>query len=897
MRFIRKKSRCDDCPLQGRQKVASKCDVEKPVLAIIGEAPGKDEEIQKEPFVGAAGGCLKRAVAGAGLMWHSVYRLNVISCRPTNNDITTSEAQEAIECCKPGFDEELDFIQRLGVRVVVPAGNTALSAMKVPGNISKVRGSIYYDEKRKWATIPTYHPSFILRGAYSEEPTWIADIRKAKELSFKKYVPPKEKFNLFPTVNEVEDYVGNILKKDLLVGVDIETTGLNPFYARILMIGLAISGEEALVVPFAKKGGSPYWSNTDKKRVDVALKKLFLKARLMFQNAMFDVRHLEYAGYKCNRIEHDTMLCHHAIHPELPHNLGYIVSIYGTTPFWKDVVLNNPEHMLNMDDTEVRTYNARDSVVLHQILPGLLEDLKEGNTERQYFEWSMGLLRPLIDTTMYGIGIDQKKLKTLAAQLKRDRDKLYDELFAEFDLPEGFNFDSVDHVRFLLYGTKPKSYDKVLAELENHEAAGKRTDTKKYKELAARAAVFRGIKPLYKTYARVNSTDADSLVSIARAASGRLEALGELVRRKPEHNTEEKAIRKLLHFIKLFSDFSEVDKALSTYTKYPIGPDGRVHGEYKIHGTATGRLSASNPNMQNQPKSVRIVFTAGPERTLVQADYSNLELRLLAYITGEPYLIDAFAKGLNIHDVNCMALWGITKEDPRWDELRRAAKTYVFGRNYGGTVEGIYRRLVAAQPELGLTISRFTAMDKAYFDKMPKYKAWREAVQKEARETRISVNIFGRRRLFMGMPEEIEREALNTPVQGGAGDIANAALIRIAKIFRERPDLDAHIVVTVHDSIVSDCPETKRVEVAEIMKREMEKPVRIEGIDRVFPVDLESGQCWGKLEKLELEETPCRKKATTGKTASRSPTTKTKSETKSGSKTSMKTRSRKVKDS
>lgn len=897
MKYQRKKSRCKDCPLEGRQKVASKCDIEKPSMVFIGEAPGKDEEIQKEPFVGAAGGCLKRAVAEAGIMWHSVYRMNVISCRPTDNDISSAEAQEAVACCRPGFEEELDYVQKLGVKVLVPVGNTAAAAMKIGGNIGKIRGSVFLDERTKLPMVPTYHPSFILRGAYSEEPTWVADLRKAKELSFRKYKPPKENFNLFPTVADVVVFVDEALKKKKLVGVDIETTGLNPLYARILMIGLATDGETAMVVPFTKKGGGPYWSNAEKKKVDVALKRLFAKGRLMFQNAMFDVRHLEAAGFAVGDIEHDTMLVHHAIHPELPHNLGYIVSIYGTTPFWKDVVLSNPEHMLNMDDTEVRTYNARDSVVLHQILPGLLEDLKEGKTERQYFEWSMKLLRPLIDMTAYGIGIDKAKLKTLAAQLKRKRDALYKELFEEFALPEGFNFDSVDHVRFLLYGTRPKSYEKVLTEKNEYEHNGKRKDTKKYAELEKRAYVFLNVKPLYKTWARVNSTDQDSLVSISRAAAGRLEAIENMVKPRSEHKHEEKEIRKLLHFIALFTEFSEVDKALSTYTKYPIGPDGRVHGEYKIHGTATGRLSAANPNMQNQPKDVRVVFTAEKGRTLVQADYSNLELRLLAYITGEEYLIDAFARGENIHDVNTIALWGVTKEHPKWDELRRAAKTYVFGRNYGGTVEGIYRRLVAAQPELGLTLSRFTEMDKAYFARMPKYREWREKVTKEARETRISTNIFGRRRLFMGMPEEIEREALNTPVQGGAGDIANAALIRIDMEFKKRPELDAHAVVTVHDSIVADCPERNEVEVAKIMKREMERPVRIEGIDRVFPVDLESGQCWGKLDKLEVEEASCRKGATTKRTAARSRSTKTGNGAGNGSRTTTKTRSRKAKDS
>lgn len=330
LRFKRTKCKCKECPLDGQKKVLGIAGFEKPKVAIIGEAPGENEDREGQPFVGAAGARLKDAVAQSGMIWHTVYKTNVILCRPPNNEIDSVEGRMAQECCLPGFKEEVEWMEKLGIRVLVPTGNTALGALGLEGKIGKVRGSVY--TVGKMVAVPTYHPSFILRGMWKEEPTWINDFIKAREMSLKKWKRIKEKFNLFPTVQDVEDFVKEVLEKKSLVGVDLETTGFNEYYAKILMVGLAKSPEEAIVVPFLKKGGLEYWGPKDRIRVDRALRKLFKEGRLVFQNAMFDVKHLLAKGYQVGEVAEDTMLLHNQINPELPHNLGYIVSIYGQTP-------------------------------------------------------------------------------------------------------------------------------------------------------------------------------------------------------------------------------------------------------------------------------------------------------------------------------------------------------------------------------------------------------------------------------------------------------------------------------------------------------------------------------------------------------------------------------------
>ncbi|NJL70579.1 MAG: hypothetical protein HC888_02645 [Candidatus Competibacteraceae bacterium] len=117
-RFKRTKCNCEECPLRDRKRVYGLAEAEKFSVAIIGEAPGAEEDARGEPFVGASGAKLKEAVALSGMLWHLVYRTNVLLCRPTDNDIDGAEGQEALECCKPGFEEEIEWLERIKLRLL-----------------------------------------------------------------------------------------------------------------------------------------------------------------------------------------------------------------------------------------------------------------------------------------------------------------------------------------------------------------------------------------------------------------------------------------------------------------------------------------------------------------------------------------------------------------------------------------------------------------------------------------------------------------------------------------------------------------------------------------------------------------------------------------------------------
>lgn len=882
-RFDRTASDCENCPLNGRPKVKSACGIPNPSIVIIGEAPGAEEshgeerlsweddrafaQKEKGPFIGPAGGILKQAVSQAGIMWHTVYRMNVINCRPTNNEINTEEAREAIRCCRPGFEQELARLKEVKATVLVPVGNTALEALGVDGTISRSRGSVYSIERFGGIAVPTYHPSFILRGAIREQAVWVADLRKARELSLKRWKPPVENFNLYPKVSDVEKFVKEAIEKKALVACDIETDGgFSPDYNSITMIGLAMNGTDVLVVPF-KRGGefarNEYWSTSDYLKVTKLLKKLFVSVPMMFQNAMFDVYQLAEKGFQIKTIQHDTMLLHHAIHPELPHDLAYIVSIYGETPNWKEVVKGSKARMIEQDEETIRLYNARDTAVLHQVLPAMLEDLKDVGTEKTYYEWSMKLVWPLIRMKQNGVLIDQKKIEALKRRLTKEYEEYESSLRKEFSLPPTFNLDSTVHIGWLLHSKKPASLAKKLAEKDDIDKSEKRSKTtKKYQALKDEVEIYQKVKPLYKTKTPKLNADGEALVSIQQHATGRLDVIEYLKRPKAEHDLEKKAIHKLLRFIELYSKYGDAQKMLSTYTKYPVGKDGRVHPDALIHGTATGRLSMRNPNLQNQPKHVRSVFVSEAGNVLIEADYSNLELRVLAYVTEEPFLVDAFEKGMKIHKVNCKLFWGIEEDDPTWEKKYRVTKSVIFGSNYGGGLQGLYTRAMADVPGMDLSFARFSEVVTNYFAKMTKYSGW----QKSVRETvtgrskkeeswggmRWIANAFGRKRFFLGTLDEIEREALNTPIQGTAADIAGKALITLDELFQKKPDLKAKIVCMVHDSILVECPKSSEKEVAKLMKSAMEQNFVINGKVRKFPVDLKVGTNW--YEMIEKDE-------------------------------------------
>ncbi|HSW65296.1 MAG TPA: DNA polymerase [Dissulfurispiraceae bacterium] len=926
MQLVRSNSRCVLCSLRDRRRVWSEApDGASPRIAIFGEAPGRDEDREGKPFIGGSGDVLNWALASASIRRVNCFVGNVISCRPPNNEITSTEGADAIPLCRGGFFQDLDYLASTKCRTILALGATAMRAFDIEGSITKNRGSVYtYKYKTTTFTvIPTFHPSFIMRkhwrleggGTGDNGAAYVSDFRKAASIADEGWEALTEDFNVSPTVDQVEAFIDDMVRNKRLAALDTETTGLSE-NARVVVLGIASSASRAISVPFLDKMGISYFTSTNMSRINASLQRLFSECPLLFQNSFFDIPMLRRMGFTFNldNVE-DTLLIHHTLSPESEHNLGFIVSVYGKTPYWKGEFLNRTTSILAMDQLAMRTYNLRDCVVLHQVYKAMMKDIDELELREFYEAEVRPLLAPVMEMRDVGMLIDMKAMSSFRAKLQRVKEQQLAKLYDLGGIPREFNFDSDAEVRYFLFGEVPSKFRRLTEFAQSNERyaefvrkadearkqavelsdfldqmppklaektrkkihhlyndAAKRDEQakrilqgKKYVELNALQIVHDYVKPIYllKGYAPAqtdggtSAIDAEGLLSYTIALNNRLRDVKNFV--KPDAD-EIAAIEKLLTWLAEFSFYSAVDKLLSTYTQYKPDADGRIRPEWKMWGTATGRISSSRPNAQNLPKrkdedneldhlraEVRDFFIARPGWKFISCDYVNLEVYILAYETQDPELLAVVEKGLNIHDLNTKALFDIDETNPHWKLHRAAAKIFQFGRlQYGGSDRGVYRKVMIKNPSMHLTLREFAAASARWMSLHPKYVEWHDALEAEVTATRRTKTAFGRLRIFMGNEEGIVREALSTRIQSPGASLVNRAM---RKIYDERNKLGlkARFVCQVHDQLIMEAPDDEAERVRDLMVSCMEAPFDFRGVKRTVKVDPSIGINFGEL--------------------------------------------------
>lgn len=344
-----------------------------------------------------------------------------------------------------------------------------------------------------------------------------------------------------------------------------------------------------------------------------------------------------------------------------------------------------------------------------------------------------------------------------------------------------------------------------LAELEReiHADAGGPFNVNSPQQLAEVLFGRRGLPVLRRTAkTRVPSTDADVLAELA-ARGHRLPAL--------------------------LLEYREQAKLKSTYVDAlpkQMGPDGRVHTRFNQAVAATGRLSSSDPNLQNIPvrtemgREVRRAFVAEPGQLLIAVDYSQIELRILAHLSGDPTLADAFARGEDIHRATAALVFGVAPELVI-PEQRRAAKTINFGLIYG---MGAY----ALARELGVGNAEAQRFIDAYFARLPRVRAYLDATKERARSTGKVSTMFGRVRWIAGLDSKnaqirgnAERQAINAPVQGTAADLMKLSMIRLHAALGER-GAPGRLLLQVHDELILEADESAAQRVAALAREVME---------------------------------------------------------------------------
>jgi DNA polymerase-1 len=281
---------------------------------------------------------------------------------------------------------------------------------------------------------------------------------------------------------------------------------------------------------------------------------------------------------------------------------------------------------------------------------------------------------------------------------------------------------------------------------------------------------------------------------------------------------------------RLMIEYRELAKLKSTYVDALPGfvhPEtGRVHTSFNQTGAATGRLSSSDPNLQNIPvrtprgEAIRRAFVAPPGHLLLTADYSQIELRLLAHLSGDPAFVEAFERGGDIHRQTAAVIFGVP-ETQVTPEMRARAKTINFGTIYG---QGPF----ALSRQLGITQDEAKTFIRQYFERFAGVRAWLDATVEEARRRGYVETLFGRRRYIPELKDKNfnirslgERLATNSPLQGSAADVIKIAMIRIHGALGAAR-LATRMVLQVHDELVFELPEAERAAAATVVKREME---------------------------------------------------------------------------
>jgi len=568
-------------------------------------------------------------------------------------------------------------------------------------------------------------------------------------------------YRIVRSVEELETMVDRIARYEAFC-FDTETTGLDVFNDRIVGMSFAVEPFEAWYVPFERQ---------DAERYATILKPLFESESIakIGQNIKFDLMVLDRLGIGVAGRKYDTMILHYLLDPESRHNMDALAERYlDYRPVAIETLVGHGARRLTMDLVgleQIAEYAAEDADVtlrLKQVLWPLVE-------EQGLAELYLRIEEPMIDVLarieLEGVRIDTQALGRCAGELNGRMAELEAEIRREAG-DASLNVNSARQLGELLFG-KMRIAEKP-----------KMTRTRQF------------------------CTDEEYLRSFAR-----------------KHR-----------IVDLILEYRGVKKMLSTYVEalpQLVNPaTGRIHASFNQAVTATGRLSSTGPNLQNIPirdasgRPIRQAFVpADSDHVLLSADYSQVELRLMAHLSGDEALIAAFEHGDDIHAATAARLFG-KSIDAVTPEERRKAKTANFGIIYGISAFGLSQRLDIPRQESKEIIE-------GYFASYPGVKAYIDRVVEQARIDGYVSTIFGRRRFLNDIASRnavarglAERNAVNAPIQGSAADIMKIAMVGIDRRFRFE-GIRSRMILQVHDEVVVDTRIDELDRVREIVCGEM----------------------------------------------------------------------------
>ena len=545
---------------------------------------------------------------------------------------------------------------------------------------------------------------------------------------------------------------------------DTETTSLEETEAEL--IGLSFSYKKGLAYYI------PISENQEEAKKTLEIFRPFFEEKNILKiahNIKYDYKVLKNYDIEVQGAIFDTMIAHYLINPDMKHGMDYLSEIYlNYTPISIESLIGkkgkNQGNLRSVSLKQQTDYAAEDADVTFQLYEIFEQKLKEENIENLFYRIEMPLMKVLAKMELVGISLDKECLKKESLELENDLKNLEKKIF-EFS-EEEFNLNS------------PKQLGEILFEKLKLDAKAKKTKTGQYstseevlQKLESKHEIIKHILE-YRTYQKLKSTYVDAL---------------------PMQVNEK---------------------------------TGRIHTNFMQTVAATGRLSSVNPNLQNIPirtlrgQQVRAAFIASEGKKIISADYSQIELRLIAEISGEKNMIEAFQKGEDIHASTAAKLFNIPLNAVT--KLQRSqAKTVNFGIIYGVSSFGL-------SEQTGLSRTEAKQMIDAYFETYPRLKEYMNEQIMTARKNGYVETILGRKRYLKDINSanfvvkgHAERNAINAPIQGSAADIIKLAMINIDREL-ENQKMETKMLLQVHDELIFETS-IDEIETAKILiKTQME---------------------------------------------------------------------------
>ena len=608
---------------------------------------------------------------------------------------------------------------------------------------------------------------------------------------------PDISFNLVDDEKELENLALE-LKKKKFICIDLETTSIDSNNCEIVGIGLAYFKDEKTNVEKSDGISSCYIpaGHNKGKQLNLDLVIGFLKPILedqdklkIAQNSKFEYKILKRHGVDIGENIYDTMLASYISNPDEKHGLkDQTARILGFRMTKIDELIGSGKKQISMAEVEIEKvapYSASDTTYTLE-LAKYYENNLEKSLKKVLNEIENPLVPVLSEMELNGVRLDTKVLKDLSREITKKVHELETNIFKLSG--ETFNINS------------PQQLGKILFEKLKLEHEGKITKTGQY------------------------STDARTLETLS-------------------HSDKTGIIENIL-------EYRQFSKLISTYTdSLPEQIDkktGNIHCDFNQTITTTGRLSSSNPNLQNIPirselgKKIRCAFTSGFENGLIlSADYSQIELRILAHMSEDPVLIKAFKAGEDIHKRTAMEIYSVS-ENKITPEMRSYGKTLNFALIYQQGAYATARQLNISQKEAQDFIDK-------YFESFKKVKPFFENLLEGAREKGYVETMYGRRRYFKNLniknkalQREDERAACNAPLQGTASDIMKLAMVKLHKELKEKK-YKSKLILQVHDELVLDVFPKEKEKIENLLKEAMEldEPLKVPLV-----VNLSLGKNW-----------------------------------------------------